>query len=422
MIDKIKTKIYHLLRRSEKYTQTDMLYLTKGGFWLTAGYVISFASSFFLAIAFANLLPKEIYGNYKYIIAALAIISIPSLKDIAVALAQSVARGFDANLKEIFFAKLKYGTLSSVLSLATAVYYFLNNNKVFALAFLIVSLIVPFYNAFNIFVGYLSGKKAFETITKYTGVSQIFVTACILVTLYFTDNVIFILIVFLLSTTLTRLICLLKTRKKFPPNNKKDDQSLKYGLHLSAMDVFQTIANESDKIFIFNYLGAPELAIYTIASAPVDQIRSLVLKIKELAFPKLSQANTEEIKKTLPKKILRASLLTIPIVILYIILAPWLFSLFFPEYQSSVLLTQLLAIIVVIAPNALMSTALTAQRQIKSQYRMKIIGALGRLLIYFICVKYFGLLGIIIGRVLAEIYFAQLYAYFFHRMKSDTIT
>ena len=46
MIDKIKNKTYKLLRKSEKYTKTDMVYLTKGGFWLTLGQIISSTSAF----------------------------------------------------------------------------------------------------------------------------------------------------------------------------------------------------------------------------------------------------------------------------------------------------------------------------------------------------------------------------------------
>jgi len=64
-IKKLKDKIYRLLRRSEKYFKTDMVYLAHGGFWLTLGQIISSAASFLLAIAFANLLPKETYGTYK---------------------------------------------------------------------------------------------------------------------------------------------------------------------------------------------------------------------------------------------------------------------------------------------------------------------------------------------------------------------
>ena len=74
MIKKIKEKIYNLLRWSEKYTKTDMVYLAHGGFWLSFGQIISSLSSFLLAIAFANLLPKETYGNYKYILSIASIL------------------------------------------------------------------------------------------------------------------------------------------------------------------------------------------------------------------------------------------------------------------------------------------------------------------------------------------------------------
>ena len=57
MIQKIRNKAYNVLRWSEKYTKTDMLYLAKGGSWFTVGQVVSSSSVLLLAIAFANLLP-----------------------------------------------------------------------------------------------------------------------------------------------------------------------------------------------------------------------------------------------------------------------------------------------------------------------------------------------------------------------------
>ncbi len=62
----LRAKICNFLRWSEKYIKTDMIYLVKGGFWLTLGQIISSVSSLLLVIAFANLLPKETYGIYKY--------------------------------------------------------------------------------------------------------------------------------------------------------------------------------------------------------------------------------------------------------------------------------------------------------------------------------------------------------------------
>ena len=38
MFKNFKDKTYNLLRWSEKYTKTDMVYLAQGSFWLSLGY------------------------------------------------------------------------------------------------------------------------------------------------------------------------------------------------------------------------------------------------------------------------------------------------------------------------------------------------------------------------------------------------
>ena len=63
--------LYKWLRRSEQVTKTDMFYLAGGGYWLGLSQVIQLIASFVLALVFARVLPKEIYGNYQYIICLL---------------------------------------------------------------------------------------------------------------------------------------------------------------------------------------------------------------------------------------------------------------------------------------------------------------------------------------------------------------
>ena len=58
----LKQTIFRMLRWSERFTKTDMVYLAKGSFWMMAKQVGVSIISFGLAIAFANLLPQETYG------------------------------------------------------------------------------------------------------------------------------------------------------------------------------------------------------------------------------------------------------------------------------------------------------------------------------------------------------------------------
>ena len=64
MISTIKNRIILLLRKSEKYTKTDMVYLFSGGSWLVVGQIISSVSALALAVLFANLARVSIVG-YK---------------------------------------------------------------------------------------------------------------------------------------------------------------------------------------------------------------------------------------------------------------------------------------------------------------------------------------------------------------------
>jgi len=75
----MKNRLVPFLRWSEKYTKLDMVYLTKGGFWMTLSQVSSNMLSLLLVIAFANLLPKETYGLYRYILSLAGMLNSLSL-------------------------------------------------------------------------------------------------------------------------------------------------------------------------------------------------------------------------------------------------------------------------------------------------------------------------------------------------------
>src|SRR5688572_902048 len=118
-----------VLRWSEKYLKTDMVYLAKGGFWLTLGQAVSSAAGVLLIIGFANLLPKEAYGTYKYVLSIAGVLAAFSLTGMSVAVTQAVARGMDGMLRVAAKIQLRWGLLVTLAASAFGIYYLANGNR-----------------------------------------------------------------------------------------------------------------------------------------------------------------------------------------------------------------------------------------------------------------------------------------------------
>ena len=399
MIKELKQKIYNLLRWSEKYTKTDMVYLTKGGSWLTLGNIVSSASSFLLAIAFANLLPKETYGIYKYILSIAGILAIPTLSGMGTAITQAVARGYEGSFLPALKTKIRWGLLGGLASLALAGYYYFNDNTTLTISFLITAVFLPFMDSFGTYNALLQGRKLFGISTKYGIISQIIAIAILIATLFFTKNLFLIILAYFASWTILRFIFLKITLKKFPPNQNQDPQTLSYGKHLSLINVLNAIAGQLDKILLFHFLGSAPLAIYSFAIAPPEQIKGLLKSIQPLALPKFAQKDKEEIKKTIFKKTGKFFLILIPVTAFYIIIAPFLYKIFFPQYLDSIFYSQIFAISLLTAIATLPVAALQSQMAKKQLYQWNIYGSLLQILLLFVFVWSYGLWGVILARV-----------------------
>ena len=400
----LKTKIYRLLRWSERYTKTDMVYLAKGGFWLTLGQAVSSLSSFVLAIAFANLLPKETYGTYKYVLSLVGILSIPTLAGMNTAVTRAVARGYEGTPLPALKTKIKWGTLGSLSSLALALYYYLHHNTTLSFSFLIAAIFIPFLEAFSLYGAFLQGKKMFDVFSRYFASIKIGAVTALILTLLITQNLFFILLIYFLSWTTLRFFFFRKSIQKFKNNKESDTETISYGKKLTLINIIGTIANQIDKILVFHFLGATELAIYTFAIIPPEQIKAVLKNVGTLALPKFSEKSMTEIKKRFFKKIFVFSLSIIAIIILYIILAPFVYKFFFSQYLNSIFYSQIFSLSLIAIPLLIILSIFKAQKKVKKLYWFNFPTSSFQIIISFLGVYFYGLIGIIIGRIIARFF------------------
>ncbi len=417
---KTKQKIYNLLRKSQKYTRTDMVYLAKGGFWLTLGQVVSTIASFLSAIAFANLLPREVYGQYKYILSVASILAIPTLSGMNTAITQAVARGYEGSFIPALKTRIKWGLLGGLASLGLAGYYFFNGNITLTISFLVAAIFLPFMDSFNVYGALLIGKKRFDLSTKISVPIRIISIAVMIVVLFLTNNLFLILITYFISNTLLRFIALMLTLKKFKLNKKEDPETLSYGKHLSLIGIIGTIATNIDKILLWHLLGATEVAMYYIATAPIEQIRSFIKNVRLISLPKFSTKELKKLKKTAFQKSLKLFFAICFIVSIYIIFSPLLFKVAFPIYENVIIYSQIYALSLITMPTIIFNTIFLAKRAKKQIFISNIIAPFVRIILLVPFIYFFGFLGVFLAIIIYKIFVFFLEVFLFINLTQNS--
>ncbi|MES2223534.1 MAG: oligosaccharide flippase family protein [Patescibacteria group bacterium] len=403
-------KINSLLDKIEIFLKTDIRYLLSGGFWLTAGQVTASLSSFLLSIAFANLLSKETFGQYKYVISLFGIIGALSLSGLTTSITQSVARGFEGVLVRSFWMSMRWGWLLTITSFGIAIYYYTLGNIPLTVSMMLVGVFSPLLYSALFYKSFLNGKKEFKTLTLYGIYYNIIPVLCMVGVVFFTDNVNAVVFAYLCSNTLISLYFLNHVLKKYKPNNKVDPKSMIFGAHLSFVNVLDTIATYLDKILLFHFQGSIDLAIYSFAVAIPEQIRSLLKIIPSLAIPKLAEKTNDEIQRTVYHKIWKISLITLPIAILYYFAAPFIYTYIFPQYIESIAYSQIF-ILIILVEGGLPGAVFKAQLAVRESYIMNTVGNLIRIGMLVPFVIFFGIWGIVWARILSRyaIFFISLF-------------
>lgn len=417
MLEKQKNKVYKLLRWTEKWTKTDMIYLTKGGFWLSAGQAVTMFSAFLLSLAFANLLPAEIYGEYRYILSLSSFLTIPTLGGMQTAIVRGAAKGYEGVLNKGMIISMKWGLLGGLASLFFSLYYYLNGNNNLTISFLFIAIFTPFVGPLNSFYSFLLGKKLFKLSTKLNIIRELFLLITTFLSLLITKNVIILIFIYFASRTIIRFIFLQITLHITKPNNKIDKNLLTLGKHFSVIGILETVAGQIDKILIWHYLGAVQLAVYGFAMAPVNQLKgALVKNLASMAMPKIAENSISNVKRTFPNKIFKMLMLTGLISIIYIYFSPFFFNTFFPQYVDSIFYSRLFTISLFIIPFSLFNVAIIAHGGKKPIYILSIAGNILKISLFFILLPLYGITGGIMSLIIVDLWNSTLMGYLFYRL------
>jgi len=410
----LKQNIINFLRWSQKYTQTDMVYVAKGGFWWIFGEVMIAGISFLTMIAFSRWVSKEVFGAYQYILSIIGILAIFTLPGMHSALVRAVAKGKEGMLWLCAKTSFKWSFIGVAGCLVVSGWYFLHQNFILGNSFLIASFLFPIPRISNLLFNFWQGRERFDAQAKYSIIINILEASAFIPVLFLTNNLILIILAYFISRSIFRSIFFKLTLKKVK-NQEKDKETLSFGKHLTLMQSIALFGGQIDKIIIWQFLGPVSVAIYSFALLPLQRISGLI-PISQLALPKLSEKNIKEIKKGIFKKFSKLFLISIPLTLFFILITPSIYKILFPQYLESIPYFRVLALSIVFIPFSLLNISLVAGMRKKELYIIQSLTPILKIILFLILAPFYGIWGIIATILCVQIFNSLLTLYFFKRI------
>lgn len=392
-----------LAGRLQRFLRLDLRYAATGGFFLTLTQVTSAFVSLALTLAFANLLPIETYGTYRYALSVYALLAIAALPGIDTALLQTVSRGNDGVLSEAIRTKFKWSLLGALASLCYAAFEFSQANTELGYIFILIAIALPLMEPLTVGTSFLNGKRRFKEWAYIEIGTQIVSIASLVGTMLLTKDIVFLLVGYFAPYILTRMFVVLVIVRRYAENKERDPGMHGYGRSMTGFQVLSRMIASADQIVLFHMLGPAQVAIFSLATALPNRIQSVLRITGTLAFPKFAQRTSQEIAESLPRKMLLFALGITGVIILYILVAPLLFTYIFPQYQASTLFSQVAVFFVLSSITYPFGAYLGAHKKIREQYIIAITGFIAKILCLFIFVPFVGIWGAVIGLLVTAV-------------------
>lgn len=376
-------------------------YLIRGGLWITAEQAVTMAIGIIFGILLVRILSQTDYGTYKFFFSFFAILQIFLFNGMNAAVLQATGQGDIGAFSAIVRFRLRWMPLFACAAGSAALYYAIRHEYTLSFSFLIIAVLHPITAALNTYQSYLQGMKKFGCSVVSSSLTQCIVTSAMLITLVMTQSLVMIVAAYAVTNVLMNIFFFLFFR--VPAPEKKQTNAIRYGKHLTLMDILGTISQQLDQLLLFFIGGPAVLAYYAIAQLFPSLIYNFLKSLSVLLIPVFAPKKISEITKHFYPRLAVMLVIGIGISVAYAAVAPTLFKWFFPRYIFLVGYTQLIALDLIWAlPVGFIGSIFTAQKLLRASYGSPLAANAVRIMLYFLLGITYGLQGMIIAYLISR--------------------
>lgn len=275
-----------MIRRFAKRLDFDLEYYLSGGSLLMVDQAVVLATGLATTWCFTNLMPKEVYGAYGFILAIAGWLALIALPGVSQAIQRSAARGFDGAFAVGARRRLKAGSIAGAVMFVTAVLLFAAGRGMEASGALVASVLFPFAYAFDDYRSVLFGKQRFAAYVVMHACLQVCVAAATITAIIAGVSFFAILAANMSVRAVGNAATYLLTRRRFIANDQVDEDFHRFGWNLSLAGIVGGTSYQLDRIIVGGLLGLEVMAAYELAFRLTDPLRNLGVFLNKLLFPR----------------------------------------------------------------------------------------------------------------------------------------
>lgn len=399
-VQKGRDEIKEYADRYSRKLNLDLSYFIVNSLWMILRHAVLILSGLLVTVALARVLPRHEFGLYQLLITIISVAAIFSLPGMGRAITQSVSRGLQGVYSEAIRKSLRFSFLGSIGLFLASGYYWWVHELLFSKILFIAAIAFPFITVFTKWNDLLTGLEKFNVASKFMMAQSSLFLILTLAVLIVSPTLMAVSLLYLGYHAATEIFFHFRS-KSYIRNRKKDPEVLGYGMFLSYLSAFGTLATHIDKLIVGVFIGPAELAIYYVISVVALKIKDVAKTILVVLLPRMSTTRLSFWKLVEQQKLNLGILMILSGIasVIFYLAIPFLDKLLFGEpYQSYYHLSRYFAVMVFMSGPVVFTTLYANAKKLKKTLMLgNLVFQSLRIVIVAVGAYFFGLRGIIIA-------------------------
>ena len=369
----------------------------------------------------AKYLTLNEYGIYALMFSWIGLLSVFSLNSFNTIVTKASAQNYPRFFKTASKICFLFSLLGSIALLVIGFFFEVERLNLFIL----LAIFFPFYGGINFADSYLIGSSKFNKYSVYMITSQCIIAGLQIISVVFLQGVFWLLFFTLLGTSMINLVMTFFIYKniKQEKDDKKDKELTKYGIELTGIGIFSSIASRIQYIILAALAGTATLAIYAVSQIIPERIKGLIKGILSPFSIYLASNDKERSIKIVRKATFILLLFSLSIILLTAIILPVIIKIIFGlKYEESIIYSLILLLALVSIPLDIGPGSIMVYQGFKKFYaKITLLTNLIKIIGFIIFIPLFKIYGIIITIVLASLSTTIINLIWFYKLPKPQI-